>query len=126
MKRLLALSLLALALAPPSHRPYCAGWQQAMETPQGTLVLVPVVANRTEQTQVEVWVHTHVGSPRSAIGWAQGAADLPAGWAVLWTEHGLAQGPHAVTMELFEAGVRVDGWQRPSQCLTTVEVAKER
>ncbi len=118
----LVLSLLALGLAPQPLRPYCAFWFQAFENDGRQLVLVPIVANRTKQTRVEVWVHTITGKPRSTHGWAQGAVDLPPGWFVLWTEHGLSPGLHAVTMEVFEDGVLVDGWQRAGNCLTMVEV----
>ena len=120
MKRLL-LPLLLLAFAPPVARPYCATWLQAFESPAHVLVLVPLVAARTEQTRVEVWVHIAPTTPATASGWYQASQDVPAGWMVWWDKHGLAAGRHAVTMEVFEGDQRVDGWQQPSMCLTTVE-----
>ena len=122
MKRLFLLPLLLLAMAPPIGRPYCADWQQAFESDQRALVLVPVVAQRTELTRVEVWVHGPVGQPQSANGWERGAENLPAGFFVLWTAHGFSPGLHAVTMEVLEDGMLADGWQRNPACMTLVDV----
>ena len=103
-------------------RPFCSGWLQAFESTSGVLILVPLVAARTEQTRVEVWVRIAPGKPEGEVGWYQASEHVPAGWFVWWDRHNLEPGPHAITAEVFENEQRVDGWQRvPSTCMVMVE-----
>lgn len=112
----------AAEAAPVVERPYCGYWQTAQESPDGILVLVPIVAHRTEQTAVAVWVYLAPGQPQSPLGWYRVAEVVYPGWGVWWWDHGLTKGYHGVTMEVSEAGEHVDGWERSPQCLVLVEV----
>ena len=136
---LLALSLLALgvaphvwlgvpdtgamvAAAPQPEPPYCAGWYLSGTTKDGLLVLNPIVMNRGPSTRIELWIHMSNSLPESAEGWYQITDDAPLMRPTYWMPYAISRGDHVATAEVFEEGIRVNGWQTRIQCALRVRV----